>query len=70
MMDKVVRINTRISSKLNDWLDVTSIETGLSKSSIVMIAVEQYKMQTQAINVMDEILIRLKSLEDKIEVTK
>ena len=69
-MDKVVRINTRISSKLNDWLDATSIDTGLSKSSIVMIAVEQYKMQTQAINVMDEILIRLKSLEDKIEVTK
>jgi len=67
---ELVRVNTRISNALNDWLDVTSIESGLSKSAIIMIAIEQYKLQTSAINTMDEVIQRLKSLESKLENNK
>jgi len=69
-MEQLVRINTRISSALNDWLDSTSLETGLSKSAIVMMAVEQYKMQSQALTTMDEVLKRLKKLETNVEKIK
>lgn len=39
------RINVRVSADLNDWLDKESKETGISKTSIVAFATEQYRQQ-------------------------
>ncbi|MCU5568228.1 ribbon-helix-helix domain-containing protein [Bacillus paranthracis] len=44
-MGEMVRVNTRISSKMNDWLDKYSKETGIPKSTLIHLALEQYVNQ-------------------------
>ena len=51
-MADVVRVNTRISRKLNEWLNRRSYETGLSKSAMIMLALENYYKQTEAVDQM------------------
>ncbi|MEB8774983.1 MULTISPECIES: hypothetical protein [Bacillaceae] len=41
----MVRVNTRISKKLNDWLDEYSKESGVPKSTLVHLALENYVNQ-------------------------
>ncbi|MDR4288259.1 hypothetical protein FO526_35775, partial [Bacillus thuringiensis] len=38
-------VNTRISKKLNDWLDEYSKESGVPKSTLVHLALENYVNQ-------------------------
>ncbi|MEB8746442.1 hypothetical protein P4H22_29765, partial [Bacillus cereus] len=42
---EMVRVNTRISKKLNDWLDEYSKESGVPKSTLVHLALENYVNQ-------------------------
>ena len=63
MEKDMVRINTRISSYANEWLDNRAKETGLSKSALVMIAVENYMQQTDAMKSMSDMSILLTKLE-------
>lgn len=63
MEKEMVRINTRISSVANDWLDNRAAETGLSKSALVMLAVESYIQQTQVVKSMAD----MNSLMEKLE---
>ncbi len=51
-MADVVRVNTRISRKLNEWLKRRSHSTGLSKSALIMLALENYYQQTEAVEQM------------------
>lgn len=51
-MADVVRVNTRISRKLNEWLNRRSYDTGLSKSALIMLALENYYQQTEAVEQM------------------
>ena len=51
-MADVVRVNTRISRTLNEWLDSRSHKTGLSKSTIIMLALENYYQQTEVVEQM------------------
>jgi len=48
----VVRVNTRISRTLNEWLNKRSIKTGLSKSTLIMLALENYYQQTEVVDQM------------------
>jgi len=48
-MADVVRVNTRISRTLNEWLNSRSHKTGLSKSTLIMLALENYYQQTEAV---------------------
>lgn len=64
------RINVRISIKANDWLDRESAETGFSKSTMVMLALEQYIQQKQALQGMNDIhnlVERLDRIEEKLD---
>ena len=63
MEKDMVRIDTRISSYANEWLDNRAKETGLSKSALVMIAVENYMQQTDAMKSMSDMSILLTKLE-------
>ncbi|WP_309317988.1 hypothetical protein [Bacillus cereus] len=38
----MVRVNTRISKKLNDWLDEYSQESGLPQCTLIHLALENY----------------------------
>lgn len=44
-MSEMVRVNTRISKKLNDWLDEYSKESGVPKSTLIHLALENYVNQ-------------------------
>lgn len=63
------RVNARISGDLNKWLDETSKEMAIPKSTIIAIAVEQYRQQKEAIKVMPEMQKLLEKLDEKVEAT-
>lgn len=62
-MAEMVRINTRISAVLNNWLDKRSKETGVPKSTLVFLALEQYMTQTESI-------ARVSEISEMIEMLK
>ena len=69
-MSGMVRINTRISKTLNDWLNKRSKETGIPKSTLVFLAIEQYMQQQMAMDMAEgltSIVESLKGLESKID---
>jgi len=66
---EMVRVNTRISSTLNEWLDKRSANTGMPKSTIVMLALEEYRKQEEVIESMadmNSIMEKLQQLERKL----
>lgn len=67
MSTEMVRVNTRISSSLNDYLDKISREDGIPKSTLVMLAIEQYRQQREAVQTMQFTQQSLKQLYDKVE---
>jgi len=70
---EMVRVNTRISAKLNEWLDKQSEETGLPKSTQIMLALESYYQQREVMNNMNkmsdmtEIVTKLNEIQKQIE---
>lgn len=60
---KLQRINSRLGYTQNKWLDEESTRTGISKSALIQMAVEQYIAQKQALNAMYD----MKSIVDKLE---
>lgn len=69
-MAEMMRVNTRISSTLNAWLDEQSKETGVPKSTLVMLALENYWQQKEVLKSMSDmgsIMEKLEKLEAKIE---
>lgn len=74
-MDKIVesntfRINTRIGQKQNKWLDRESSETGITKSALVAMAVDQYIQQkdaVEAMNNMHDLFIKLEDIEKELK---
>lgn len=53
MTDQLFRLNVRVSKENNDYLEKKSTETGISKSALVQIAVEQYRQQGEAVRAMN-----------------
>lgn len=49
---ELVRLNVRVSKDNNEYLERKSKQTGISKSALVQIAVEQYRQQAEAVTAM------------------
>ena len=49
------RVNVRISSSLNEWLDEEAKKTGLTKTAIMMMATEDYRKQKEAMTMFADI---------------
>lgn len=62
-MNKPVRLNTRVSADLNEWLDKKSEEMAISKSALVAIAVENYRKESETIKGFPMLLKKLEELE-------
>lgn len=62
-MAEMIRVNTRISKPINDYLDRRSEETGVPKSTLIYLALETWMNQQQAINVIPEMKKMLEQLE-------
>lgn len=70
MMGELVRVNTRISKKANDWLDKESGESGIPKSTLVLLAIENYIREKDAMEMMadmGEIMAKIENLEKTVE---
>lgn len=66
----LVRVNTRISKTLNAWLDEKAKETGMSKSSIIMMATENYMRENMAFSAMadmNQLVAKLDELEKAVK---
>ena len=69
-MAEMVRVGTRIRKDLNDWLDQQSEETGLPKSTQIMMAIEMYQQQKMAkgqISELGELISKLEELSKQVE---
>lgn len=69
-MAEMVRVNTRVSKQVNDWLDKRSEETGVPKSTLIFLAIEDYKKQSDVMEIMGDmgtIVQKLEDLEQKLE---
>lgn len=67
---KLQRVNARLGYTQNEWLDKESEKTGISKSSLIQMAVEQYIQNKMALNAMTEgpeLMDRLESFENTME---
>lgn len=66
----MVRVNTRISKTLNEWLDKQTEETGVPKSTQVMLALENYFQQKEVLKTMGDmssIMEKLTEIEKRLE---
>lgn len=70
MADNTFRINTRISKKMNEWLDNKTAETGIPKSTLISLALENYVQQQETMSTMGLMLKKLEEMEKKIEGPK
>ena len=55
-MTDMVRLNARVSPTVYEWLDEYSKRTGMPKSTIIFLAIEQYKRDYEAIQGMKNIV--------------
>lgn len=62
-MAEMVRVNTRISSELNDWLDDQYEQSGIPKSTLVMLALENYRKEKMVIEKMGDFQKIMEKLE-------
>lgn len=44
----MVRVNTRISKKANDWLDEQSRVSGVPKSTLILLSIESYMSEKES----------------------
>ena len=64
------RLNVRVSQKQNQWIEDESAETGLSKSALVQLAVENYiqqKKTVDAMGTMNELIDKLAAIEKTLQ---
>ena len=69
-MAELFRLNTRVSIQANEWLDRESEKTGIPKSVLVMMAVEQYIQTKEAMASMadmGQVVAALERLEKKLD---
>lgn len=68
-MADMVRVNTRISFQANEWLDKRSQDSGVPKSTLIMLAIENY-MREQEVMMrmadMGELVAAIERLENKM----
>ncbi len=67
---RTFRINANINSDLNDWLDNESDRTGHSKTTLLILALENYKQQKSAVaqlTDLSELVKKMEQLSEKLE---
>lgn len=63
-MTEMVRVNTRISKNLNEWLDMQSADTGMPKSTIIMLALENYYRENEVMRNMSDMSSIMEKLDE------
>lgn len=69
-MSEIVRVNTRIPKHLNEWIDSQAESSGLSKSAVILTALQNYKREQDALDMMgviSEMMEKIEQLEAKTQ---
>ena len=69
-MTGISRLNTRLPDELNDWLDIESARTGLSKNAIVLFSIENYRKEKEVLTSManmGELVAKIEQMEKVIQ---
>ena len=61
---KPVRIGARISAETHDWLQQKSDKMGISKSALIVFALESYKTQDTTVSSMPSMIKHLDNKEN------
>ena len=72
-MAEMVRMNIRVSKKMSDWMEEVFKETGVPKTTQIMLALESYYQQQKAMEMMggfQEMINKLDTLEKKLDEQK
>lgn len=72
-MAELVRVNTNITKDLNDWLNERSKKTGFSKSTLIHLALDNYRNDVELMNELPsltKIMAELQYLENKKSLEK
>lgn len=67
---EMVRVNTRISRKANDWLDKESHVTGVPKSTLILLAIENFQKERTVLDSMadmGQLFAKLEQLEQTVQ---
>lgn len=64
---EMVRVNTRVSAAINDWLDDESFNSGVPKSTLIHIALENYIQTKRSVDALHLSSGALKDLFDKVD---
>lgn len=64
MAAEMVRVNTRVSKPVNEWLDKRSEETGVPKSTLIFLAIENYKKENDVMEMMGDMGSIMQKLEE------
>jgi len=64
MSDGLVRIGARIGKVQNDYLDSESKKTGISKSTLIHLAVDSYMRQNKSIATLEALLNEIQELKE------
>lgn len=59
---KTERVNIRISTEIKEWFDNMAIETGISRSSLMAMALREYIDQKKGLKLMNDIPSLLASI--------
>lgn len=65
----MVRVNTRISKQANEWLDNQSKTSGIPKSTLILLAIENYIQQKDVMERMadmGELMNKLEQIENRL----
>lgn len=68
--NSMVRVNTRISKQANDWLDNQSETSGVPKSTLILLAIENYIQQKEVMERMSDMSVlmdKLNAIENKLQ---
>lgn len=60
----LVRVNTRISKQINDWLDNKSKMTGVPKSALIHLALESHIQQQTVVDELPRLYQELSRLKE------
>lgn len=55
VVSEMVRVNTRISADMNAWLDSETEKNGIPKSTQILLALENYRREKDAMKAMQSI---------------
>jgi len=63
MSNELMRVNTRIAPEINAWLDSKSKRTGISKSALIHMILEQHIQQVAVVDELPKIYAKLEQME-------